>query len=90
MTNVLDRIPDVPLNVRLRHHRGQALVIGYEHTLELSDSAVFIWHVIDGKRTVEDIAGALMGEYGIDSDTSLADTIALIDSLVSHRLLTLT
>jgi hypothetical protein len=80
------RIPVIPLNVRLRHHQGRDLAIGYEHSMELSHSAVFIWKQIDGTATVGDIARALSAEYDIEFVAALEDTSALFDDLVSHQL----
>lgn len=79
-------IPFIPLNVRLRHYQGRHLAIGYEHTLELSLTALFIWNKIDGKTPVCEIARAVSDEYGIDTQTALADTSSLLDDLVRHQL----
>jgi hypothetical protein len=79
-------IPSIPLNVRLRHYQGHHLAIGYEHTLELSPTALFIWNTIDGKTSVSGIAQAVSDEYGIDTRTALADTSSLLDDLVRHQL----
>ncbi|MFE2970161.1 PqqD family protein [Streptomyces sp. NPDC059340] len=80
-------VPRIPLNVRLRRHRGRHLAIGYEHALELSSTAVFIWSQIDGTTDVVDIARAVSDEYAIDTETALEDVRSLLDELVGHQLI---
>lgn len=79
-------VPCVPLNVRLRRHAGRQLAIGYEHTLELSDTASFIWKQIDGHRSVADIAQVLSSEYRVDIAITREDVRELLDELVDHGL----
>ncbi|MET7573538.1 PqqD family protein [Streptomyces sp. NPDC005492] len=80
------QVPRIPLNVRLRKHRGQYLAIGYEHALELSPTAVFIWGQIDGTTDVDGIARAVSTEYAIDTETATEDVRALLDELAGHQL----
>lgn len=84
-----DRIPRVPLNIRFRRHRGQCLVIGYENTLELSPTAVFIWRQIDGRRSAGEIAQVVSAEYGIDETTAVEDVNELLTLLAEHELVLL-
>jgi hypothetical protein len=81
-------VPCVPLNVRLRRHGGRQLAIGYEHTLELSDTAGFVWRQIDCERSVADIARAVTVEFRVDLAVALADVRELLDELVGHDLVT--
>ncbi len=81
-----ERVPRIPLNVRLRKHRGQHLAIGYEHALELSDTAVFIWKQIDGQVDVDGIAQAVSTQYAIDVETAAEDVQALLNDLAGHQL----
>lgn len=80
------QVPRIPLNVRLRKHRGRHLAIGYEHALELSPTAVFIWNQIDGTTDVDAIAQAVSTEYAIDVETAVEDVRALLDELSGHQL----
>jgi hypothetical protein len=82
-----DPIPRIPLNVRLRRHRGRHLVIGYEHTLELSPTAVFIWNQINGTTGMSEIARALNEKYSIDTETALEDVRALLADLAGYQLI---
>ncbi len=79
-------VPRIPLNVRLRKHRGRHLAIGYEHALELSQTAVFIWGRIDGTTDVDGIAQAVATEYDIDVDTAREDIQTLLAELAGHQL----
>lgn len=81
-------VPWVPLNVRLRRHAGRELVIGYEHALELSETASFIWKQIDGRRSVADIARMVSAEYDVEIAVALADVRELLDQLAGHDLVT--
>jgi hypothetical protein len=81
-----DPIPHIPLNVRLRRHRGRHLAVGYQHTLELSPTAVFVWQQINGTATVSDISRALSEEYDVDTETARSDVRELLDELIEHDL----
>jgi hypothetical protein len=81
-----DPIPRIPLNVRLRRHQGRHLAVGYQHTLELSPTAVFIWQQINGTATVSDISHAVSEEYDVDTETAHSDVRELLDELVEHDL----
>ncbi|MEV7404909.1 PqqD family protein [Streptomyces sp. NPDC091267] len=81
------RVPRIPLNVRLRRHRGRHLAIGYEHALELSETAVFIWQRVDGRTDVATLAEAVSAEYGIGADEAAADVLELLQELAGHQLL---
>jgi hypothetical protein len=83
---VPDPVPRIPLNVRLRRHRGRDLAAGYQYTLELSPTAVFIWRQINGKATVSDISRSVSEEYDVDLDTARSDVRELLDELVEHDL----
>jgi hypothetical protein len=80
-------VPCVPLNVRLRRQSGRYLAVGYEHTLELSDTAAFIWQQVDGRRSVAAIAELVSDEYAVDTATALADVRELLDDLAAHGLI---
>jgi hypothetical protein len=81
-----DPVPRIPLNARLRRRQGRYFAIGYQHTVELSDTAVFIWNQVDGTAGLPQIARAVSDEYGIDDETALADTSELLGELAGHQL----
>jgi hypothetical protein len=80
-------VPCVPLNVQLRRISGRRLVVGYQHTVGLSDSAAFICDQIDGRRSVATIAEIVSDEYAVDAVTALADVQDLLDDLSAFGLI---
>ena len=47
----------------------------------LNESGSFLWGLLDGHRTVSDLAAALAGHYDLTLDTALADAAAFVSSL---------
>ncbi|MFE9403422.1 PqqD family protein [Streptomyces sp. NPDC006530] len=74
----------LPLNVKIRNHRGKTIVGGYQHFFELTESAAYIWRQIDGNRTVTDIARLIAEEYDIDQETVIEDVVELFTELAEH------
>ncbi|MCT9088891.1 PqqD family protein [Streptomyces sp. ASQP_92] len=74
----------LPLNVKIRNHRGKTIVGGYQHFFELTESAAYIWRQIDGIRTVTDIARLIAEEYDIDQETVIEDVVELFTELAEH------
>ena len=55
--------------------------IDFTKVITLNESAAFIWQQVEGKEfTVEDLADALVREYGIDKELALKDSQNLLDS----------
>ncbi|MBQ7518321.1 MAG: PqqD family protein [Bacteroidales bacterium] len=55
--------------------------INFNKLLALNVSAAFLWEEVEGKEfTVEDLADALVREYGIDKELALKDSQNLLDS----------
>ncbi|MFI1284710.1 PqqD family protein [Streptomyces sp. NPDC020858] len=77
-------VASLPLNVKIRNHRGTTVVGGYRHFFELTDSAAHIWRQIDGIRTVDDIATLIALEYDIDRESVVEDIIELFSELAAH------
>jgi len=47
-----------------------------------------IWEMIDGRRTVAELAADIAAEYGIEASRTQADTIAFCEDLVRRGVLT--
>ncbi|MFE2548589.1 PqqD family protein [Streptomyces sp. NPDC059355] len=77
-------VASLPLNVKIRNHRGTTVVGGYEHFFELTASAAHIWRQIDGRRTVSDIAALIAQEYDIDQESVVQDIVELFTELARH------
>jgi hypothetical protein len=75
------RVPRRRLNARVRNFRDRTMVAGSSQPLELSESAAFLWRLIDGRRSVGDLADALCAEYEVDRDTAVADVAELVGAL---------
>ncbi len=74
-------VPSRPLHARMRNFKGTVLVSVDSDVLELSETAAVIWRLIDGRRTVDDIALLLVQQYDIDTPTALADVAELLGRL---------
>ncbi|MEV0622093.1 PqqD family protein [Nonomuraea sp. NPDC050404] len=85
----LDAVPRRPMNVRIRNHRGTTVIGGYEHALELSESAAFVWRQIDGVRTLREIGRLMAGEYDIGEESAAHDVAELAAELAAYDLLEL-
>lgn len=53
----------------------------------LSPVAARIWALLDGVRTADEIAEAIMAEYDVDRDTVMADLAELVSDLAGVSLL---
>jgi hypothetical protein len=54
---------------------------------ELNDTGSFLWKNVDGRRTAEELAALLAAEYEVTPGAALADTEALLQQLISSKLL---
>jgi hypothetical protein len=55
--------------------------------LELNPTGSFLWKNIDGRRTAHELAALLAAEYEVTPGEALADTEALLEQLISSKLL---
>ncbi|HYC87730.1 MAG TPA: PqqD family protein [Thermoanaerobaculia bacterium] len=53
----------------------------------LSPVAARIWSLLDGVRTADEVAEAIMAEYEVDRDTVMADLAELVSDLAGVSLL---
>ena len=53
----------------------------------LNEVGALIWRHLDPSRTVGELCAVVRGEYDVDEATCLADTEALLDSLLAHGLI---
>ena len=62
--------------------------INFNKLLSLNASAAFLWEEVEGKDfTVQDLADALVREYGIDEELALKDSRSLLESWKSAGVL---
>ena len=53
----------------------------------LNDTGAFIWDLIDGKRTVEELITAMTNEYDIDEETASRDVFDFIDNMSKYLII---
>ncbi len=89
-------IPAKKKRVAFRVIEGEALLVFLDDTAAageslyvLNDTATAIWELINGKRTVPQIAAALTKEYEISQKEAVLETQDFIDTLSSLQIVTL-
>ncbi len=50
----------------------------------LNETGAFIWELIDGKKTVNDLVKALAAEYKTDIDTAQFDVLSFINKMKEY------
>ena len=85
----VDSVPRVRMEVRFRKVRGTVLVAANDQTLELTETAAFLFREIDGVRAVSDIGAALAREYEIPEEMAIDDTVSLIADLIADDIVEL-
>ncbi|MCE4223584.1 pyrroloquinoline-quinone synthase PqqC [Methylobacterium sp. C25] len=82
-------VPRLPRGVRLRFDdvRGKHVLLAPERTFDLDDNAVAVLKLVDGKRSVGDIAGELAAIYAADRSVIEADIGVMLADLAQKRVL---
>ena len=88
-TLVATDVPRLPRGVRLRHDevRGQHVLLAPERTFDLDANAVAVLSLVDGVRTVRDIAGILAEQFSADRAVIEADVLVMLNDLATKRVL---
>lgn len=73
---VTRRIAGETIIVPVRSHVGDL-----ESIYSLNETASFLWELIDGRRTVRQLADALVEQYDVSPDQAMADVAELAESL---------
>jgi hypothetical protein len=55
----------------------------------LNEVGARIWELVDGARSVRDIAAAICAEYDVDVDQAQLDTLAFLDELETKGMVSL-
>ena len=92
VSSLLGRVPARGENVQWREFGSESILLDpvTGQFAQVNDSAIAIWTLIDGRRTVAEIAHQLAVEFEAPSEDVLIDVQALIDALLEARLLTVT
>jgi pyrroloquinoline quinone biosynthesis protein D len=82
-------VPFLPRHVILRYDkvRERWLILAPERVLIPEDTAVAVLKLVDGKRTMADIAAELAATYAAPVDLILTDSIALLQDLADKGFL---
>ncbi|MCC0806599.1 pyrroloquinoline-quinone synthase PqqC [Methylobacterium sp. W2] len=82
-------VPRLPRGVRLRHDevRGQHVLLAPERTFDLDANAVAVLSLVDGQRSVRDIAVKLAETFVADPDVIEADVLVMLNDLATKRVL---
>ncbi|MBB4913038.1 PqqD family protein [Streptosporangium saharense] len=84
-----EAVPVPRLDVRVRNVGGTLTVAWGESVFELSETAGFLWKRVDGRRSLRELAGLLAGEYAVDPETALRDTLETMTALADGGLVRL-
>jgi pyrroloquinoline quinone biosynthesis protein D len=75
--------PHLPAYLKLRHDAGRDrwILLAPERVLTPDQTAVAVLKLCDGKRTVEEIVGALAKEYSAPAEVIRTDVLELLQGL---------
>lgn len=67
---------------------GPVLIDPYRRTLiQLNPTALEVWHLIDGTRSVADIVEVMLGAFEIDEEVLRKDTTSLLKDLMKREII---
>ena len=80
-------IPKLPRGVRLHFDsvRKAHVLLAPERAFNVDGNAVAVLKLVDGHRSIVDIAASLAGRYNADQMTIERDILAMIGDLVAKR-----
>ena len=82
-------VPNPDVVGRLVGDEAVLVIAGKGEVKVLNEIGARIWSLIDGTRTVGDIAGLICSEYDVEPAQAEADAIEFIEQLVGKGILTL-
>jgi len=53
----------------------------------LNETGAFIWELIDGKNSVEDLIEAVIKEYDTDNETATADVLSFFETMSKYLII---
>jgi len=83
-------VPSLPRHVKLRHDaaRNRWTILAPERVLTPDAIALDILRLCDGKRSVEEIADALVDQYAAPKERILSDVTNLLQDLADKGVIT--
>ena len=82
-------VPRLPRGVRMRFDpvRQSQVLLAPERTFDLDEIAVAVLNLVDGQRTIGEIAGELATLYAADKAEIEADILPMLGDLAAKRVL---
>ena len=82
-------IPKLPRGVRLHFDqvREAHVLLAPERAFNVDGNAVAVLQLVDGKRTVDDIAAALAEKYKADKSVIATDIGKMLEDLIAKRVM---
>jgi len=76
-------VPAIPRHIKFRHdaERGRWIILAPERVLDPDETAVAVFQLIDGSRSVADIAALLGGQFNAPPEEIQSDVIAMLQEL---------
>jgi hypothetical protein len=81
---VLKRAADTPWNVI--DEEAVLLNLDSGHYYILNETGCRIWELLDGKKTIADIAAHICQEYEVDENLAAKDTANILEELLKEKL----
>ena len=80
-------VPKLPRGVRLHFDsvRNAHVLLAPERAFNVDGNAVAVLELVDGKRSLDDIAGELATRYNADATVIERDIAKMIDDLIAKR-----
>lgn len=80
-------VPKLPRGVRLHFDsvRNAHVLLAPERAFNVDGNAVAVLELVDGKRSLDDIAGELATRYNADAAVIERDIAKMIDDLIAKR-----
>ena len=85
-----DSQPRLPRHIKLRHDegRGRWLILAPERVFDPDAAAVAVLKLVNGQRSVLEIAGLLAQDYDAPVDIILADAVTMLQDLADKGVVT--
>ena len=82
-------VPRLPRGVRMRFDsvRQSQILLAPERTFDLDEIAIAVLNLVDGQRTIGEIAVELATRYNADKAEVEADILPMLSDLASKRVL---
>jgi len=80
-----EKAPDTPWNII--DEEAVLLNLDTGHYYILNETGCRIWEMVDGRKTVEELAAQLCEEYEVELEVALRDTTRILEELLQEKLI---